>query len=210
MAITLHRGDIPGNLSFSDCVAVDTESMGLKWERDRLCLVQLSAGNGDAHLVQFASGQYEAPNLKKLMADPKVTKLFHFARADLAAIKHYLGVMPKPVYCTKIASVLVRTFSDRHSLKDLARDLISLDLSKEQQTSDWGADTLTQDQMYYAASDVLHLHKLKTRLDTMLMREGRSILAREVMDFLPVRAELDLAGWDDIDVFAHKPIRKAD
>lgn len=210
MAITLHHGDIPANLSFGDSVAVDTESMGLNWDRDRLCLVQLSSGDGNAHLVKFAAGQYDSPNLKKLMADPKVTKLFHFARADLATIRHYLEVMPQPVYCTKIASVLVRTFTDRHSLKDLTRDLISLDLSKEQQTSDWGAPTLTQDQMNYAASDVLHLHKLKARLDDMLAREGRTALARQVMDFLPVRSDLDRAGWRDVDVFAHKPVRKAD
>src|SRR5277367_3066131 len=168
MAVTLHHDDLPAGLSFGDTVAVDTESMGLNWERDRLCLVQLSSGDGNAHLVQLAAGKYEAPNLKKLLADPKVTKLFHFARADLATLKHYLGVMPKPVYCTKIASVLVRTFTERHSLKDLTRDLIGLDLSKEQQTSDWGAATITQDQMNYAASDVLHLHKLKARLDDML------------------------------------------
>jgi ribonuclease D len=210
MTITLHHGDLPGNISFGDSVAVDTESMGLNWERDRLCLVQLSSGDGNAHLVKLEAGKYEAPNLKKLMADKKVMKLFHYARADLATIKYYLGVMPMPVYCTKIASVLVRTFSDRHSLKDLTRDLISLDLSKEQQTSDWGAAELTQDQMNYAASDVFHLHKLKTRLDAMLAREGRSSLARQVMDFLPVRAELDIAGWRDIDVFAHRPVRKSD
>jgi ribonuclease D len=210
MTITLHRGDIPANLSFGTSVAVDTESMGLNWERDRLCLVQLSSGDGNAHLVQLAAGQYDAPNLKKLMTDPKVTKLFHFARADIVTIKYYLGVMPQPLYCTKIASVLVRTFSDRHGLKDLTRDLISLDLSKEQQTSDWGAATLSQDQMNYAASDVLHLHKLKDKLDAMLEREGRTKLARAIMDFLPVRAELDIAGWRDVDVFAHRPLRKPD
>lgn len=210
MTITLHNGDLPANLSFGDCVAVDTESMGLNWDRDRLCLVQLSSGDGNAHLVQLAGGQYTAPNLKKLMADPKVTKLLHFARADLAAIKRYLGVMPQPVYCTKVASVLVRTFTDRHSLKDLTRELLGIDLSKEQQTSDWGAATLTQDQMTYAASDVLYLHKLKDKLDEMLKREGRAELARRTMDFLPIRAELDVAGWRDIDVFAHKPVRRAD
>lgn len=208
MAITLHHGDLPASLSFGDSVAVDTESMGLNWDRDRLCLVQLSSGDGNAHLVQLEAGKYDAPNLKKLLTDPKVLKLFHFARADLVAIRRYLGVMPKPVYCTKIASVLVRTFSDRHSLKDLTRDLISLDLSKEQQTSDWGAAKLTQDQMNYAASDVLHLHKLKARLDEMLARENRTELARQVMDFVPVRAELDLAGWRDVDVFAHRPVRR--
>ncbi len=208
MAVTLHHNDLPAGLSFGDSVAVDTESMGLNWERDRLCLVQLSSGDGNAHLVQLAAGKYEAPNLKKILADLKVMKLFHFARADLATISYYLGVMPAPVYCTKIASVLARTFSDRHGLKDLARDLISLDLSKEQQTSDWGSPTLTQDQMNYAASDVLHLHKLKARLDDMLARENRTALARKVMDFLPVRAELDIAGWSDMDVFAHRPTRK--
>jgi ribonuclease D len=210
MTISLHHGDLPADISFGNCVAVDTESMGLNWDRDRLCVVQLSSGDGNAHLVQLAAGQYAAPNLRKLFLDPKVTKLFHFARADLAAIKRYLDVMPKPIYCTKIVSVLVRTFTDRHSLKDLTRELIGLDLSKEQQTSDWGAPTLSQDQITYAASDVLHLHKLKAKLDTMLEREGRTELARQVMDFLPVRAELDIAGWRDIDVFSHKPVRKSD
>ncbi len=210
MTITLHVGDLPANISFGDCVAVDTESMGLNWDRDRLCLIQLSSGDGNAHLVQLPAGKYDAPNLNKLMADPNVIKLFHYARADLAAIKRYLGVMPQPVYCTKVASVLVRTFTDRHSLKDLTRELIGVDLSKEQQTSDWGAPTLTQDQMTYAASDVLHLHRLKEKLDGMLAREGRTMLARQTMDFLPVRAELDVAGWHGVDVFAHKPIRKPD
>jgi len=210
MTITLHKGDLPATISFGDCVAVDTESMGLNWDRDRICLVQLSSGDGNAHLVHLAAGDYAAPNLKKLMADPKVIKLFHFARADLAAIKRYLGVMPAPVYCTKVASVLVRTFTDRHSLKDLTKELIGVDLSKEQQTSDWGAPVLTDSQMTYAASDVLYLHRLKARLDEMLAREGRTALAKQAMDFLPVRAELDVAGWRDVDVFAHKPIRKAD
>lgn len=209
MAITLHRGDLPGNISFGASVAIDTESMGLDWERDRLCLVQLSAGDGNAHLVQLAAGEYTAPNLKKLLADPKVLKLFHFARADLATLRYHLGVMPKPVYCTKIASVLVRTFSDRHSLKDLTRDLIGVDLSKEQQTSDWGNEELSKEQLTYAASDVLYLHKLKAKLDEMLEREGRADLAKEVMDFLPVRTELDLAGWRDVDVFAHRPMPKS-
>jgi len=210
MTITLHIGDLPANISFGDCVAVDTESMGLNWDRDRLCVVQLSSGDGNAHLVQLPSGSYDAPNLKKLMTDTKVTKLFHFARADLAAIKRWLGVMPHPIYCTKIASILVRTFSDRHGLKDLSKDLLNIDLSKEQQSSDWGAPTLTQDQMTYAASDVLHLHKLKAKLDIMLAREKRTDLARKIMDFLPVRAELDIEGWRDIDVFSHKPVRKSD
>src|ERR1700761_7170572 len=203
MTITLHKGDLPATVTFGDSVAVDTESMGLNWDRDRLCLVQLSSGDGNAHLVQFAAGEYAAPNLKKLMTDPKVMKLFHFARADLATIYKHLGVMPAPIYCTKIASVLVRTFTDRHGLKDLSRDLIGVDLSKEQQTSDWGAATLTQDQMTYAASDVLHLHKLKTKLHAILAREHRVLLARQIMDFLPTRAELDIEGWRDVDVFSH-------
>ena len=210
MTVTLHRGDLPSDISFGSCVAVDTESMGLNWDRDRLCLVQLSSGDGNAHLVQFTTGDYAAPNLKKLMDDPRVTKLFHFARADLVTIKRYLGVMATPVYCTKIASVLVRTFTDRHGLKDLARDLIGVDLSKEQQTSDWGSPTLTQDQLNYAASDVLYLHRLKARLDEMLAREGRTELGQQVMGFLPVRADLDLLGWRDGDIFAHRPTRRPD
>jgi ribonuclease D len=210
MTITLHVGDLPSNVSFGNCVAVDTESMGLNWNRDRLCLVQLSLGDGNAHLVQFLEGQYAAPNLKKLMADPQITKLFHFARADLAMIYRYLSIMPKPVYCTKIASVLVRTFSDRHSLKDLCRDLLGIDLSKEQQTSDWGAPTLSQEQMNYAASDVLYLHRMKVLLDARLARENRTELARKIMDFLPVRAELDVAGWGDVDIFSHKPTKRPD
>ena len=210
MTNTLHIGDLPATVSFGDCVAIDTESMGLNWDRDRLCLVQLSAGDGNAHMVQLPSGQYDAPNLKKLLTDPNVTKLFHFARADLAAIKRWLGVMPTPIYCTKIASILVRTFTDRHGLKDLSKDLIAVDVSKEQQTSDWGAANLTTEQLSYAASDVLHLHKLKAKLDGMLARENRTELARQIMDFLPVRAELDLQGWRDIDVFSHKPTRRMD
>ena len=207
--ITLHRGDIPDGLSFGSVVAVDTESMGLSWARDRLCVVQMSAGDGTAHLVQFAPGQYDAPNLKKLMADPAVTKLFHFARADLGMIAHYLGVMPKPVYCTKIASLLARTFTDKHGLKELAKDLISVDLAKEQQTSDWGAETLTPEQMRYAASDVLHLHRIKAVLDGMLAREKRTQLAQAVFDFLPSKVELDLAGWENVDIFAHKPVTRS-
>ncbi len=210
MTITLHLGDLPSNVSFGNCVAIDTESMGLDWDRDRLCLVQLSSGDGNAHLVQFEAGKYDAPNLKKLLADPKVLKLFHFARADLAMLFKHLGVMPHPVYCTKIASVLVRTFSDRHSLKELARDLIGVELSKEQQSSDWGAPALSQEQMTYAASDVLYLHKLKEVLDARLEREHRSELARKVMECLPVRAELDVAGWKDVDIFSHKPVRRGD
>ena len=210
MTISLYVGDLPANVTFGDCVAIDTESMGLNWDRDRLCLVQLSSGDGNAHLVQLLDGQYEAPNLKKLLTNPKVTKLFHYARADLATIYRHLGILPSPVYCTKIASALVRTFSDRHSLKDLTRDLLGIDLSKEQQTSDWGAPTLSKEQLNYAASDVLYLHKLKAVLDERLARESRSELARKIMDFLPVRAELDVAGWRDVDIFSQKPARKPD
>ena len=206
--ITLHRGDIPDGLTFGSVVAVDTESMGLSCGRDRLCVVQLSAGDGEAHLVQFAPRQYDAPNLKRLMADPSVTKLFHYARADLGMIAHYLGVMPKPVYCTKIASLLARTFTDKHGLKELAKDLIAVELAKEQQTSDWGAATLTPEQLKYAASDVLYLHRIRAALDAMLVREGRTSLAQAVFDFLPTKVELDLAGWENVDIFAHKPITR--
>ncbi len=210
MAITLHSGDLPASISFGDCVAIDTESMGLNWDRDRLCLMQLSAGDGNAHLVQFQPGRYEAPNLRKILADPKVLKLFHFARSDLAAIYRYMRLMPAPVYCTKVASILVRTFSDRHGLKDLCKDLLGIDISKEQQTSDWGAPVLSQEQLAYAASDVFHLHKMKAVLDERLGREDRTALARKIMDFLPVRAELDVLGWAGVDVFSHKPTRKID
>lgn len=203
--ITLHQGDLPEGLSFGSSVAVDTESLGLNWARDRLCLVQLSAGDHTAHLVQLAPHAYAAPNLKKLLADPAVTKIFHFARADLGMLAHYLGVMPQPVYCTKIASILARTFSDRHGLKDLVRDLLGRDLIKEQQTSDWGAPVLTPEQLAYAASDVLYLHQLQSKLDEMLAREGRAHLAKAAFEFLPGRAALDLAGWDGIDIFAHRP-----
>ncbi len=210
MPHTLYVGDLPSSLSFGPCVAIDTESMGLNWDRDRLCLVQLSSGDGNAHLVQLKPGAYDAPNLKKLLRDPAVTKLFHFARADLAAMARYLGVMPEPVYCTKIASILTRTFCVRHGLKDILKELLSVDVSKEQQTSDWGAPTLTTDQMNYAASDVLYLHRLKARLDEMLAREGRTELARQIMNFLPTRAALDVAGWRDVDVFSHKPVQRPD
>jgi len=199
----LHRGDIPEGLSFSAGVAVDTEAMGLHPHRDRLCVVQLSAGDGDAHLVQFAPGEYDAPRLKRLLADPAVLKLFHFARFDLAMLYHYLGIMPRPVYCTKIASRLARTFTDKHGLRDLCKDVLGVDLSKQQQSSDWGAATLTDEQMRYAASDVLHLHALRERLDSMLAREGRAELARAAFEFLPARASLDLAGWAEQDIFAH-------
>jgi len=177
--------------------------MGLNPHRDRLCLVQLSAGDGDAHLVQLAPGDYAAPRLKRLLADPGVIKLFHFARFDLAMLYHYLGVMAAPVYCTKIASRLARTFTDRHGLRDLCKDLLNIDLSKQQQSSDWGANTLSEEQLRYAASDVLHLHALRSRLDTMLAREGREALAHACFEFLPHRVLLDLEGWPEQDIFAH-------
>jgi len=199
----LYRGDLPEGIGFGAAVAVDTEAMGLNPHRDRLCLVQLSAGDGDAHLVQLAPGAYDAPRLRVLMADPTVTKLFHFARFDLAMMYHYLGVMAGPVYCTKIASRLVRTFTDRHGLRDLCKDLLNVDLSKQQQSSDWGGANLSDEQLRYAATDVLHLHALRARLDTMLAREGRTELARASFEFLPTRVLLDLAGWAEQDIFAH-------
>jgi len=203
MAITLHRGDLPADLSFGPAVAVDTETMGLNPHRDRLCLVQLSAGDGDAHLVQIPRGPVKAPRLAALMADPAVLKLFHFGRFDIAVLEHALGVRCEPVYCTKIAAKLVRTFTDRFGLKDLCRELLGVDLSKHQQTSDWGAETLTDEQLAYAASDVLHLHALKARLDVLLEREGRRELADAAFRFLPTRARLDIAGWPETDIFAH-------
>ncbi|HTZ37698.1 MAG TPA: ribonuclease D [Stellaceae bacterium] len=199
----LHRGDLPEGVVFGATVAVDTEAMGLNPHRDRLCLVQLSAGDGHAHLVQLAPGGYAAPRLKALLADRAVTKLFHFARFDMATIQQHLGVMPAPVYCTKIASRLARTFTDRHGLRDLCKDLLGIDLSKQQQSSDWGADTLTEEQLRYAASDVLHLHALRAKLDAMLAREGRTELARAAFDFLATRVLLDLEGWAEQDIFAH-------
>jgi ribonuclease D len=184
-------------------VAIDTETLGLNPFRDRLCLAQLSSGDGVCHAVQFAAGNYAAPNLKKMLADPNVTKLFHFARFDIGMFRRYLNVECKPVYCTKIASKLVRTYTDKHGLKDLVRELLGVELSKEQQSSDWGAKVLTEKQLSYAANDVAHLHQLKTVLDAMLAREGRTHLAQASFDFLPARAELDLAGWEDVDIFAH-------
>ncbi len=201
--IHLHQGDLPDGLTFGASVAIDTETMGLNPLRDRLCLVQLSAGDGVCHLVQFRGGVFDAPNLKALLTDPAVTKLFHFARFDLAALKHYLQVDCSPVYCTKIASKLTRTFTDRHGLKDLCRELLGKELSKQQQSSDWGAADLTQEQLKYAASDVLYLHEIRARLDEMLAREGRSDLAKSCFAFLPTRSGLDLAGWDEVDIFAH-------
>ena len=203
MAIELHHGDLPDNLSFGDSVAIDTETLGLDPHRDRLCVAQLSAGDGNAHLVKFSSEHIEAPNLAALLADASVLKLFHFGRFDIAVMQQYLGVTASPVYCTKIASKLVRTYTDRHGLKDLCRELLGVEISKEQQSSDWGADELTNQQMTYAASDVLHLHALKSRLDDMLEREGRIETAQACFDFLPARASLDLAGWPETDIFAH-------
>jgi ribonuclease D len=203
MSHKLHHGDLPAGLNFGAAVAVDSEAMGLNPHRDRLCVVQLSAGDGNAHLVQFAPGAYEAPHLKALMADPAVTKIFHFARFDLAIIYHYLGVMAGPIYCTKIASRLARTFTDRHGLRDLCKEVLGVDISKQQQSSDWGAATLSEEQLRYAATDVLHLHALRARLDAMLEREGRADLARAAFDFLPARVLLDLEGWSEQDIFAH-------
>ncbi|OFX05251.1 MAG: 3'-5' exonuclease [Alphaproteobacteria bacterium RIFCSPHIGHO2_12_FULL_63_12] len=198
----LHKGDLPASLDLGPSVAIDSETMGLNPLRDRLCVVQLSGGDGNAHLVQLGS-RYDAPNLKRLLADPKVLKIFHFARFDIAAIRHWLKVETTPVYCTKVASRLTRTFTDRHGLKDLSRDLIGVDLSKQQQSSDWGAETLTEAQVEYAASDVLYLHAIKEKLDAMLAREGRTALAEACFRFLPDRAALDLAGWPEIDILAH-------
>jgi ribonuclease D len=204
MSHKLYRGDLPEGLDFGSAVAIDTEAMGLNPHRDRLCLVQLSAGDGNAHLVQLAPDGYgDAPRLKALMADPAVTKIFHFARFDLAMIYHYLGVMAGPVYCTKIASRLARTFTDRHGLRDLCKDVLNVDISKQQQSSDWGAATLTDQQLQYAATDVLHLHALRAKLDAMLAREGRTGLASACFGFLPTRVLLDLAGWAEQDIFAH-------
>jgi len=202
-SIQLHQGDLPKGLKFGDCIAVDTEAMGLNNRRDRLCLLQLSGGDGTAHLVQFKKGDYKAPNLKALLENRKVTKLFHYARFDVAIIKQYLGVDCTPLYCTKIASTLTRTYTDRHSLKELCKEILDLDLSKQQQSSDWGADTLSTEQQSYAANDVLHLHKIKDRLDEMLKREGRTALAQQCFEFIPARVELDLAGWLETDIFAH-------
>ena len=203
MTIRFHEGDLPENVTFGVSVAIDTETMGLHPHRDRLCVVQLSSGDGTADVVQIPSGHVDAPNLKRLLADPAVTKIFHFARFDLAVLFHTFGVMPQPVYCTKIASRLTRTYTDRHGLKDIVRELLGVDLSKQQQSSDWGADSLSDAQVAYAASDVLHLHALREKLDAMLARAGREELARACFEFLPTRAKLDLGGWPDDDIFAH-------
>jgi ribonuclease D len=201
--IYLHKGDVPADLDFGSAVAIDTETQGLNLQRDRLCLVQLSAGDGNCHLVQFAPGGYDAPNLCALLEDPGVTKILHFARFDVAMCKRWLGVTMAPVYCTKIASKLIRTYTDRHSLAPLCRELLGVELSKQQQSSDWAAETLTEEQQAYAASDVLYLHRLRDILDEKLAREGRADLAKACFDFLPTRAELDLAGWPEVDIFAH-------
>ena len=203
MSITLHQRDLPDGLDLGPVVAVDTETMGLNPHRDRLCLVQLSAGDGTAHLVQVAMGQRTAPNLSRILLAPGVEKLFHYGRFDIAVLAHTFGAVARPVWCTKIASKLTRTFTDRHGLKDLCRELLGIDLSKAQQSSDWGADELTQAQLEYAASDVLHLHRLREVLSERLAREGRAGMAEACFRFLPDRAILDLAGWPEEDIFAH-------
>jgi ribonuclease D len=204
MKIRLHKGDLPAGLDLGPVIAVDTETLGLNPVRDRLCLVQLSGGDGqDAHLVQFRRDEYQAPNLKRLLENRAVLKLYHFARFDLATIRRYLGVMAAPVYCTRTASKLARTYTDKHGLKDLVKELLDVDLSKQQQSSDWGAEGLSEQQLAYAANDVAFLHRLKDALDRMLVREGRGELAQACFDFLPARSELDLAGWGEGDVFAH-------
>jgi ribonuclease D len=203
MTITLHQGDLPADINFGDAVAVDTETMGLNPKRDRLCLVQLSAGDGSAHIVQLAAGEYNAPNLKKLMADTNITKIFHFARFDVAVMKEYLNIDCTPVYCTKIASRLCRTYTDRHGLKDITRELIGVHLDKHQQSSNWGAKELSKDQLAYAASDVLHLHKLKAKTEDMLEAVSRTELAKQCFEFLSTRAQLDLDGWNEFDIFQH-------
>jgi ribonuclease D len=203
LANVLHDGDLPDGLDLGPVVAIDSETMGLRLGRDPLCVVQLSSGDGNGHVVQLRRPHYDAPNLKRLLADPKVLKLFHFGRFDIAMFALHLGVVTSPVYCTKIASKLARTYTDRHGLKDLVRELLGVEISKAQQSSDWGQAQLSPEQIAYAASDVLYLHQIKVRLDAMLEREGRKGLAQACFDFLPTRAQLDLAGWEDIDVFAH-------
>jgi ribonuclease D len=204
MTVYLHEEDLPADILGAGPIAIDTETMGLNTPRDRLCLVQISDGGGDEHLVRFAAGSdYAAPNLKAVLADPARLKLYHFGRFDIAALRHYLGVVAAPVYCTKIASRLIRTYTDRHGLKELVRELLGQEISKQQQSSDWGAPELSDAQKEYAASDVRYLHQLKALLDVRLAREGRTALAQACFDFLPARAELDLAGWPEIDIFAH-------
>jgi ribonuclease D len=203
MTVRLHRGDLPDLTRYKGSVAIDTETMGLHPYRDRLCVVQLSSGDGSADVVQIPQGHADAPHLKALLADPRITKIFHFARFDIAMLYHTFGVMPQPAYCTKIASRLSRTYTDRHGLKDLVREVLNIDMSKQQQSSDWGSQSLSEAQLAYAASDVLHLHALRERLDAMLAREGRLELAQSCFEFLPTRAKLDLQGWEAEDIFAH-------
>jgi|TARA_Y100000385_G_scaffold284998_1_gene344109 ribonuclease D len=203
MAINFYKGDLPSDIDLGKVVAIDSETMGLRPQRDRLCLVQLSSGDGNAHLIQFEQEEYEAPNLVQLLGDPTVTKIFHYARFDVAIIKKYLQTQTKSIYCTKIASKLVRTYTDRHGLKDLCRELLNIDLSKQQQSSDWGAEDLTEEQKLYAASDVLYLHKIKDILDSRLIREGRYKMADDCFRFLQTRAELDLIGFESEDIFSH-------
>lgn len=203
MSITLHHGDIPAGLDLGPSIAIDTETMGLNPQRDALCVVQLSRGDGTSHVVKLARPGYAAPNLKRLLADPTVLKIFHYARFDVGMLKKHLGVDVAPVYCTKVASKLARTYTDKHGLKDLVKEVLNVDLSKQQQSSDWGAESLSDAQLAYAASDVLHLHALKANLDRMLEREGRTALAQACFAFLPVRAALDLAGFGEVDIFAH-------
>ena len=203
MAIYFHEGDLPDGLDLGDTIAVDSETMGLNPLRDRLCVVQVSAGDGDAHLVRFKPGAYDAPNLVRQLTDEARLKLLHFARFDIAVIQYYLGAVMQPVYCTKIASKLVRTYTDRHGLKDLCRELIAVDLDKGQQSSDWGANTISEAQQAYAASDVLYLHRLKNHLDRMLAREGRTELAHATFAYLPTRSALDLLGYEPLDIFSH-------
>ncbi len=199
----LYANDLPENLDLPGDLAVDTEAMGLNNKRDRLCVVQVSCGDGNAHLVQFFPGKYEAPRLKKLLSDPARVKIYHFARFDISIMKQYLGIMAAPVYCTRTASRLARTYTDRHGYKDICRELLGVEISKQQQSSDWGSEKLAAEQLEYASSDVLHLHALRLRLDMMLKREGRYDLAQSCFDFLPARAKLDLAGWENEDLFAH-------
>ena len=203
MTIYLHKNDLPEEIKFSDSIAIDTETMGLNIVRDRLCLIQISAGDGDAHLVQFEQKKYDAPNLKKILCDESIEKIFHFARFDLAALQHYLKIGIRNIYCTKIASKLTRTYTDAHGLKALCDELLGIELSKKQQSSDWGNGEITGKQLEYAASDVLHLHKLKVRLDEMLRREGRAGIFQECLRFLPTRASLDLQGFVGLDLFSH-------
>lgn len=203
MTFTLHKNDLPDTVSFGDSVAVDTETRGLVLKRDPLCLVQISGGDGHAHIVQLNRETYDAPNLKKVLSNPNVTKIFHFGRFDLAVIKLYLGVECRPVYCTRTASKLVRTYTDRHGLRDVCREMLNIELNKFYQTSDWGAASLSDEQLSYAANDVLHLHALRAKFDELLIREGRKNLADRVFDFLPTRALLDLEGWANVDIFEH-------